>query len=216
MTPLKFYKREAKKSLENNWGDAAIATLVFFITTFLLTFAVQGICTLCGINHSISFTENFKSDWASTIASIIALPLVWGFYVVFLGLCRGEKITISKIFDGYRGNEFVRIFTTLFIYYIGVIIGLILFIIPGIILSLRWFMVPFVLKDYPELKNMAALKESARIMNGHKMRLFLLILSFIGWLIIGLITFGIGFIWIEPYMITTLAKFYEDITKGEA
>lgn len=216
MTPLRFYKREAKKSLENNWGDAAIATLVFLITTILLTLAVQGIFTLCGINHVITFTGNFKSDWASTIASIIALPLTWGFYIVFLDLCRGKKITIARIFDGYKKNEFARIFTTFFIYYVGLIIGLILFIIPGIILSLCWCMVPFVLKDHPELKNMAALKESARIMKGHKMRLFLLILSFIGWLIIGIITLGIGFIWIDPYMMTALAKFYEDITEGEA
>ena len=48
-------------------------------------------------------------------------------------------------------------------------------------------------------------------MSGNKMRLFLLDLSFIGWFLLGLITFGIAFLWITPYWNTARAAFYEDL-----
>lgn len=49
------------------------------------------------------------------------------------------------------------------------------------------------------------------MMEGHKMEYFLLVLSFIGWIILGVITFGIGMLLVEPYMMTTLAHYYEDL-----
>ena len=51
------------------------------------------------------------------------------------------------------------------------------------------------------------------MMDGHKMELFLLELSFIGWIILGVITFGIGMLLVEPYMVTTIAHYYEDLKK---
>ncbi len=60
-----------------------------------------------------------------------------------------------------------------------------------------------------------AITESRKMMDGHKMDLFILGLSFIGWLLLVYVTFGIAAIWVGPYMQTTYANFYK-MLKGKA
>ena len=69
----------------------------------------------------------------------------------------------------------------------------------------------FILKDEPELKYNAAIEKSMSMMNGYKMKLFLLDLSFIGWMILSVLTLGIGLLFLQPYMSTARAAFYEDL-----
>ena len=61
------------------------------------------------------------------------------------------------------------------------------------------------------MKYMAALKLSAKMMKGHLWQFFLLNLSFIGWVLLALLTFGIGMLWLNPYIYTTWAHYYEDL-----
>mgnify|MGYP002591125050 FL=1 len=72
-------------------------------------------------------------------------------------------------------------------------------------------MTSFILKDEPEMKNNAAIEKSMAMMEGNKMKLFMLDLSFIGWAILCLFTFGIGFFFLQPYMQASHAAFYEDL-----
>ena len=58
---------------------------------------------------------------------------------------------------------------------------------------------------------MDTLRLSRRMMEGHKMQLFKLQLSFIGWILLNVLTLGIGMLWLMPYMMTTLAAFYQDV-----
>lgn len=74
----------------------------------------------------------------------------------------------------------------------------------------------FILKDDKEISAADAMKKSAEMMKGHKMELFWLYLSFIGWGILCILTFGFGFIFLFPYMYTTLAHYYEDIKAQNA
>ena len=84
-----------------------------------------------------------------------------------------------------------------------------LLIVPGIIKAISYSQTNFILKDQPELKYNAAIERSMAMMKGHKMEYFLLNLSFIGWILLGILTFGIGMLWVSPYMITTQAHFYD-------
>ena len=86
-----------------------------------------------------------------------------------------------------------------------------LLVIPGIIKSYSYAMTSFILKDEPEMKNNAAIEKSMVMMDGNKMKLFMLDLSFIGWAILCLFTFGIGFFFLQPYMQASHAAFYEDL-----
>ena len=88
-----------------------------------------------------------------------------------------------------------------------------LFVIPGIIATYRYAMVPYLIAEFPDLSVTEAMDESARLMRGNKFRLFCLQLSFIGWIFLSvLFTFGIGLLWVMPYMQAADAAFYLDVT----
>ena len=76
-------------------------------------------------------------------------------------------------------------------------------------------MTSFILKDNEQISAMDALKQSWEMMDGHKAQLFWLSLSFIGWMILSIFTFGIGFLFLVPYIYTTFAHFYEDLKAEE-
>ena len=87
-------------------------------------------------------------------------------------------------------------------------------IIPGVIKAYSYAMTDFILKDKPEMKNNAAIEKSMAMMDGYKMKLFLLDLSFIGWFILCLFTFGIGFFFLQPYIQVAHAAFYENLKES--
>ena len=89
-----------------------------------------------------------------------------------------------------------------------------LLFIPGYIKAFSYAMTPYILKDNPEMKNNAAIEESMRMMDGHKLELFMLDLSFIGWVILSILTCGIGLLWLIPYINMAHVNFYEDLKKA--
>lgn len=89
-------------------------------------------------------------------------------------------------------------------------VWMLLFIIPGIIKSLSYSMAPYILADCPQVGAREALRLSKRMTNGHKAEIFVLQLSFIGWMILGAITFGILLVaFVDPYMSLSKAGQYD-------
>jgi uncharacterized membrane protein len=86
-----------------------------------------------------------------------------------------------------------------------------LFIIPGIIKALAYSMYPYIIADNPEIDAMEALRRSEEMMRGNKTRLLSLFISFIGWFILSMFTFGIGLFFLMPYIQTSVANFYVDL-----
>jgi uncharacterized membrane protein len=83
--------------------------------------------------------------------------------------------------------------------------------IGAIILSYAYSMVPYLLHDYPELTPREAMKISREMMRGQKWNLFVLDLTFIGWILLAICTAGVGMLFVQPYMLTARAAFYEDL-----
>jgi uncharacterized membrane protein len=90
----------------------------------------------------------------------------------------------------------------------------ILALIPAMIAQFRYSMTYFVINDAPGIGPMEAIQHSSQMMRGNKWKLFCLQCRFIGWSFLCLFTFGIGFLWLIPYMMTSLAVFFEELTKG--
>lgn len=179
----------SRTTLSGNWMMAALATLVYLL--------------IAGGVSSIPVA-------GSVLAIIITYPLAYGFAILFLDLFReGKPIDIGKLFDGFK--DFGRVWGTLILVAIYTILWTCLLIIPGIVKSYSYALTPFILKDEPELKYNAAIEKSMHMMNGYKMKLFLLDLSFIGWMILSILTLGIGLLFLQPYMNTARAAFYEDL-----
>ncbi|SEN11413.1 Uncharacterized membrane protein [Prevotella sp. ne3005] len=193
------YKERALASLEGKWGSAAIATLIIAIIT-------GGISTVITLPMGSDTVAGLSTNG---IWSLLCLPLEWGFTVYFLNLIRQEDIRYERLFEGYK--DFIRTFLMEFLYCLAVAVGTCLFIVPGIILGIGLCMAPYILKDDPQISAMDALMKSWQITRGHKLKLFWLGLSFIGWIILSFCTFGLGFFLLAPYMEATFAHYYEDI-----
>ena len=130
----------------------------------------------------------------------------------FLNRVRGtiEPKQIEASIEGVKNNVFGSLLTGV-LYNVFVILGSLIFYIPGIIFGFSFSMAFYIINDHPELTAMEALKESHRLMKGHKMQYFLLNLSFIGWMIVGSALFGVGTLWVTAYMSTASAVFYEEL-----
>ena len=80
-----------------------------------------------------------------------------------------------------------------------------------LIISLMYSQINLIILDNPELDIIDTMRRSRTLMSGYKWKLFLLGLSFIGWILLGILTLGIGYLWLFPYIDATQAAFYCDI-----
>ncbi len=204
-------KQHARISLKGNWGLGVALYLLVFILTIGLTFAVM--VTLSG------GIENFRAQedpplfvvFGAIIVSLALIPLNISVYWFFLSLIRFEGPKISDVFAIFKdGNAYFKLILVYIISQIFIMLWSFLFLIPGIIKSLSYSQSYYLLKDHPEYTALEAITESKKRMKGYKGKYFLLNLSFIGWGILSMLTFGIGFIWLTPYIYASQATFYNE------
>ena len=150
----------------------------------------------------------------SVVSLLISGPLALGMAIIFLKLVRGEEISVEMIFAGFK--DFTRSLTAGLLIFIYVFLWTLLLIIPGIIASFSYAMTFFIMADNPNISANEAIKASKEMMRGHKTDLFLLDLSFIGWILLSVLSFGIGFLWLGSYIYTANAIFYHEIRVEEA
>ena len=154
-------------------------------------------------------------------ATFVGPIIVYGLLSVaaaryFLDRVRGniEPKQIESSIDGIKNNVIGSLLTGI-LYNVFVLIGSMILVIPGIIFSFSFSMAFYIINDHPEMTAMEALRESHRLMKGHKMQYFLLNLSFIGWMILGSFCFGVGTLWVSAYMSTASAVFYEELIAND-
>jgi len=183
--------KAASASLKGKWGLA--------IGTFLIYTVIMG-----------SFGTMQKAGFA---ALLVAGPLNLGAAFFSLSLSRGREARLEQLFDGFRffSNALVTYLLTI----LYIFLWLLLLIIPGIIAALSYTMVFYILADNPELKPREVLALSQQMMDGHKARLFYLYIRFFLLVLVCLLTLGIGFLWLIPYVHITMAKFYDDLKTTE-
>ncbi|MBQ1816013.1 MAG: DUF975 family protein [Bacteroidaceae bacterium] len=195
-------RKQARAVLEGNWGKGVIATLIYFVITSALS---AGVSIPLGYNL-------WLSNGSSLLMTILCLPLSWGFVVFFLHLARGLEKGYEALFDGYKC--FIKVFLLMFLKALYIFLWSLLLIIPGIMKALAYDMAEFIMADNPDIDAQDAIHRSRVMMDGHKMKLFLMYLSFIGWGLLCLLTLGLGFLLLVPYIQTSLAVFYQDLKKN--
>lgn len=165
---------------------------------------------LCGlIMIGISIVANLIPVIGTIACIIIAPALSLGCLQIYLDVANNVKADIEVLFSKFScmGKAlWLAILIAFFTY-----LWSLLLIIPGIIKSLSYSMAFYILAEHPEMTAREALNESKRIMNGHKMDLFVLYLSFILWDLLVIFTFGIAAIYVVPYENLTITKFYQSI-----
>lgn len=191
-------KNLAVATLEGKWGDVVLLTLlVSFIEILLYT------------PSYLAGSQSLDGSLLQLVAALIVIPLSWGFEVSFLPLVRQQATPrVDNLLSGYR--DLARVLGTGVLTYIYIFLWSLLLIVPGIIKCFSYALTPYILADRPDLKYNGAIELSMRMMQGYKAKLFWLYLSFIGWALLCILTLGIGFLWLIPYINTTLAHFYEE------
>lgn len=181
-------RAEARQALQGKWPMAAVAALIYSVVAGGLS-AIPFIGGLCSL--------------------FVGLPIAYGFTIVMFEVYKGKDIDFGVLFEGFQ--DYSRIFVTKLLQGIYTALWSLLLLIPGIIKYYSYAMTDYILKEEPAMKNNEAIEKSMAMMENNKMKLFMLDLSFIGWAILSIITFGIGFFFLQPYMQVARAAFYEDL-----
>ena len=202
-------RAQARERLEGKWGTFVLMTFLMLVIQTILQ--IPGyIGSLLEILSPENVLASLSFSNISNILSLLALPLSWGLTVSLLRNHREESVDLENLFDGFRGGRYTRVFCALFLVNLFTFLWALLLIIPGIMKAFSYALTPYIIMDESELTARQAITRSCEIMEGRRWKLFCLYLSFIGWGILSLLTFGIGFLWLVPYMNASIAAFYED------
>lgn len=200
------FRDAARAKLQGKWATLALITFIITLIT--------GLCTssYASVSAGTFFTVCFTS--IGTIAAlVIGGPFELSQSQIALKIMRGKDAVIEDTFEGFK--NFVNAFLLFLINSIFVFLWSLLLIVPGIIKQLSYSMSFFILADDPSLTQDRAREKSIELMNGNKWRLFCLRISFIGWYLLGLLTFGILLFWVIPYEKCAEAEFYRDLIKEQ-
>ncbi len=196
-------KENARKSLQGKYGQA--------ITMIIVLGVITGAASVIPVifKPDSELTASIISSVCTIISAVLSSFFILGSVSFYLKISRNEEVTWKELFS--KTNLWlVCLLSTILV---NIFVGLwsLLLIIPGIIAAYSYSMVQFILVDNENLTALEAMKKSKEMMNGHKMELFKLHISFLGWIILSVFTFGILFFWLAPYVSTATANFYNKI-----
>lgn len=213
------YKNAALSVLKGNWERAILTAFVMMLVS-----AVTNLMIFC-VDYLVQYMDMicYEKEWLCPILYIsIVVDVI--LFVVFglLPLTVAFVNSFSHMYSGLERNplqylkkeSFVSMLrTSAAMLLMGLVTSVcsLALLVPGFIASLSLFLTPYLLKDNPELSIVETLRLSRKMMQGHKAQLFKLQLSFFGWIILNILTLGIGTLWLAPYMMTTMAAFYQDV-----
>ncbi|MGY3766497.1 DUF975 family protein [Vagococcus vulneris] len=236
-------KSEVKESLKGRWGEAITLSIVPIIVKILTIWALIAASFLFGSvlyyvfgKTGISGVEQFdlsgvsqndgnsNSPIITLFLNFIQLFLTVGISFTFLDVIRrgkSESMQFKQAFRLFNGKDLGPVLLLNILMYIFNNLWYWLFIIPGFIKSYSYSQANFIYKDLSENSDTTSvgptyyITESRHLMNGHKKRLFWLDITFLGWYILSLVTFGLAEFFVTPYVTATKAAFYNDLAKDK-
>lgn len=226
-------KRLAREKLTGHWGLIIGATLLLGLMMFavLIPFYVLFFISRGGIVQFLAYMA------AAMIVSIVSVIMQCGISRMQLGFARNQDTGIGMMFGEFArrperyilgvlmliGMELLCFLPASVCWSVAVMqnvflasgIAAVLYIAGlavGLLLAFRYELAFLLLVDHSQMGAIEAFRESSRLMDGNKGRLLYIYLSYIGWSILGMLSCGIGTLWISPYMNQTVISFYLDVT----
>lgn len=208
-------KNSALAALKGNWAPAVLGAIFFTFATCLIT--SPGYCAnMAAFDMPFFNSINPKllklfSNSSFLLNFFLLYPLTLGYSVAHKDLLQNGDAAITRNTIRHAFSDYVRNAVSILLVYVYTALWTLLLIVPGIVKGLAYSLTPFIVKDNPELSPNEAINLSIKMMKGHKFDLFYLYLSFIGWILLAMLTLGIGLLWVIPYMQTAMAAFYLDV-----
>ena len=210
----------------NYWHAVLVALVYFLLNGGAVTISRRFNTTTTTTNSSFSYNASYSLADDPTIKWIIGLalgvvliavaigftfaifvinPINVGVQTFFLRNSSGEAEGFH-LGDGFKYN-YLNVVKTMFFMNLWILLWTLLFIVPGIIKSYSYRLVPYILAENPDIDTNEALMRSEQIMRGNKWETFIYDLSFIGWYILG-IFFLVSVFWVQPYKLSCDAELY--------
>ena len=232
------FKEEALAALRGNWGKGILLILIYFLlagsfmgpTLYTSVLMQDYMLDMGGSRNmaqmvsamqdpeflSLQTKTNAASSGLTLLEVLVIFPLALGVLNAFRKLLtEGDNNLVSNAFHlGFK--PYLHNVWGMLLMFLLIFLWSLLLIIPGIIKTYSYAMTPYILQENPELTASEAIHRSRMMMKGHKFDLFWLQLSFIGWAFLSILTFGIGFLWLQPYYYTAQAAFYEEVKSDYA
>lgn len=223
------HRYNAREALRGNWVNAVIVALLVNI--------IGNVGPSVNINFEsnqpvqITAPEQLQTLLNGTMGIAMSVVLVIALVLAVAGMVLGgvmelgsarynlnlidrRNAEVADLFTGFPRfsaalvmNLLSQVLTTL---------GFLLFIVPGFMLQYGYAMAPYILAEDPDCTGWEALQRSREMMRGHKLELWWLELSFLGWGILAGFTFGIGSLFLQPYINASRASFYRDLSRYPA
>ncbi len=228
-------KAQSKAMLQGRWNKLALCSLLFFLICSIfsgetIVTTTQNAMQNSGFSVNLSFWNPLR-PWFTlvyVVCRILCAFVLFGYQDQFLKTRVGAPVSaksMCKRFAAMPGKIvlWAIISLTIQIVFSLVYYGLVAFIgefaapllliigLVELILTLRLAMAPIILLENPYTTVPAAFIQSYNVMRGNTWKYFALNLSFIGWILLGLCTFGIGLFWVMPYYCMTNVNFYYNI-----
>lgn len=208
----------ARDNLSGNWG---LSVAVTFVAAFFGAL-------ICGSSSfNLNLPEQALQDMPETVIVILGIiGIIAGILALLSMICGGAvqlgyatyllkqhdraNFEFGDLFSQF--HRFGQGFAQRFLRGLYIFLWSLLFIIPGIVKTYAYAMTPFIMAENPEMTANEAITASREMMDGHKLELFWLDLTFIGWSIMTVFTLGIGTLFLNPYMNASYAAFYKKLT----
>ena len=228
MWSIRDIKRQGRSALKKNYlRSVVVAALMFLLTTVASVLSRKrsdSILQNVGFeplhqmapNELLIIAGIFVVGYMSIIVFAVLVKIIFsnaleaGGCLFFRNNVEKEAAEIALIREGF--SDSAHVFVTLLLRDIFVVLWLCLGIFPGLIKIYSYKMVPYIVKEYPDLSETEVITLSCRMMDGNKWHAFLLDLTFLGWLFAGTVTFGvISVLWALPYYENTWAALYLEL-----
>ncbi len=197
--------RESRVSLSGNWGKGILFTLFYWCLVVVVYFFVYLLLGLCGIDLDSDVASFFELP----LNIFFTIPLGFGLIIAFLSFVRDAKVLdVRNVFSAFNKIYYWKSIGVSLLMGIYIFLWALLLIIPGIVKALSYSMAPYIIAENPEMRAEEAIQRSMKMMDGHKMELFILYLIGFGLVILSVFTLFIGILWIMPWMQVAMAKFY--------
>ncbi len=141
-------------------------------------------------------------------SAFIAGPVIVGKNRYFMEH-RAFDSKFERLFWSFRSGRYMNVVKIMFWRDVKIFLWSLLFVIPGIIKSYEYCMVPYILAENPRISSERAFELSKRMTRGEKWKIFVLQLSFIGWYLIGAVCCCVGGVFVDPYFEATFAELYQ-------
>ncbi|MDR0788856.1 MAG: DUF975 family protein [Bifidobacteriaceae bacterium] len=197
-------KRSALDSLDGKKGGFIVPLIAYFFIPTVITLLGQLL-----FGHDFSILKSIVTILGWFVGATLLLGMQ---KMVKDTIQKGESPDMDNLFFAFKSvNLMVRAFLIELLTYLYTILWMCLLIVPGVIAQMSYIATWYIALDHPELTPNQCIGKSKELTKGYKWQIFLFVLSFLGWAILSLFTFGLLMFWLYPYINASQVKLYETL-----